>query len=105
MFGLRTSDINWIVNLLEKRSEIEAAVVFGSRALNTYKPGSDIDLALVGKEVSHSTVNAISFQLNEDSPMPYYFDVLDRNTIQNSNLAEHIETVGITIYKRANCST
>lgn len=100
MFGLKNSDIEIIINLLKKHEEVEKAVVFGSRAKGTYKNGSDLDIALFGKLVSFQTINKLSYVFNEESLMPYHFDIINFNSIQNEELKNHINRVGKVIYKR-----
>ena len=48
MFGLPESAIEAIRRVLAKCPGIEKVVIYGSRAKGTFRPGSDIDLALYG---------------------------------------------------------
>ncbi|AWK51261.1 hypothetical protein DIC82_09590 [Clostridium beijerinckii] len=50
MYGLLDKDLNYILDALSKLSEIEKAVIFGSRAMGNYKKGSDIDLVIMGSK-------------------------------------------------------
>ena len=50
-YGLPEEHIKIILDYIARYSEIEEAVLFGSRALGTYKPGSDVDIALKGNKV------------------------------------------------------
>ena len=43
-FGLSVNAIEWITRVLKVFPEIEEAIIFGSRAKGTEKPGSDIDI-------------------------------------------------------------
>ena len=97
-FGLKDGDIEIIIAILKKYPRIEQALIFGSRAKGNYKPGSDVDIVLKG-DVDDSTTE-IGFSLNEDSLLPYKFDVLDYNSISNKNLIDHINRVGIVFYVR-----
>ena len=100
MFGLKESDIFQICSTLAIHNDVDEAILFGSRAKGTYKKGSDVDIALKGASINLSTVNSISFTLNEESLMPYKFDILNYQTIQNQELLHHIERVGICFYKK-----
>jgi nucleotidyltransferase substrate binding protein (TIGR01987 family) len=51
-YGLRDSDVTQILTVLEQCHEVDAALLFGSRAKGNYKRGSDVDLAIVGHELS-----------------------------------------------------
>jgi predicted nucleotidyltransferase len=99
-FGLKEEDIAYIVGALKEFDEIEKAAVFGSRAKGNYKPGSDVDLAIFGEAISFSTIAHLLFMLEEDSPMPYLFDIVDYTHLAHQELKEHIERVGLTIFER-----
>ena len=50
-FGLRDSDIQYMTDLFRQHPDIDEVWVYGSRAKGTNRPGSDVDLALVGPDV------------------------------------------------------
>jgi predicted nucleotidyltransferase len=89
-----------ICRVLEQFPQIERAVVFGSRAKGTYKHGSDVDIALVGADVSERLALDVSGILNEREPLPYFFDVIAFDAIRNTELREHIERVGKCMYEQ-----
>lgn len=101
MFGLRDDDINAIREIIQKFPEVELALIFGSRAIGNYKQGSDVDIALKGIAVNYNTALTISSTLNEETLMPYRFDVLNYNTVQNQDLRSHIDRVDKIIYEGA----
>lgn len=98
MFGLLDRDIEYINKALEKHPEIERVIIFGSRAMGNYKKGSDVDLAIIGKDVNRSIVYNIDDYLNEVYPLPYFFDIIQYNEITNKNLINHINNEGKIIY-------
>lgn len=100
MFGLTHSDLQSITDVIRSYPQIDEAIIFGSRALNTHKNGSDIDIALKGKEIG-SVASTISGILNDESRLPYFCDVLDYALIDNEDLRNHIDRVGKQIYKKA----
>lgn len=100
-FGLKQTDLAVIVSLLEKHSSVESALIFGSRAKGNFQNGSDVDIAIKGKQLNFDIVNQISYWLNEESLMPYKFDILNYHTINNQDLIEHIDRAGIEFYRRA----
>lgn len=53
--------------------------------------GSDVDIAIIGDEAK------MMYMLNEETTLPYFFDVINLEKIKNSNLIQHIESVGIDI--------
>ncbi len=98
MHGLRASDIQVIRSVLAQFPEIESAWLYGSRALGTAKAGSDVDMAIKGAGVSHETVTNIRVALNEESPLPYHFDITNYHRVQNDALKQHIDEAGVLIY-------
>ena len=99
-FGLRDEDISFIINTFRQFDEIEKAAIFGSRAKGTYKPGSDVDIALWGKEVNFTTIARVHAILEDESPMPYFFDIVDYSTLNHQALKDHIDRVGIVVYQK-----
>ena len=53
-YGLLPADLEVIVNTLQAYPQIEKALIFGSRAKGNYKPGSDVDIAIVGVGIDQS---------------------------------------------------
>ena len=100
MFGLLDRDINYIIKALEKYDDIEKAIIFGSRAMGNYKKGSDVDMAIIGKDVNSSIIYKIEDCLNEVYPLPYFFDIIQYNEITNENLINHINNEGKVIYTK-----
>jgi predicted nucleotidyltransferase len=96
-FGLRESDIESIADFLKKLDTIEKAILFGSRAKGNYKHGSDVDIAIIG-DFDFKNLTRLSYLLNQESKMPYKFDIIDYANIQNQELKDHIDRVGVTIY-------
>ena len=87
-----------IAGLARRFSEIEKVVIFGSRALGNAKRGSDIDLAVMGVEVTPQVVMALYECLSEDTNMPYFFDIIHYEAITNPALREHISQYGKVLY-------
>ena len=100
IYGLRDTDLTYMNELFAQRPDIEQVWLYGSRAKGTNHPGSDVDLALVGPDVSRDTVAHIHFTLEEDSPMPFFFDVLHLNTLSNQKLKAEIERTARVLYQR-----
>lgn len=100
MYGLLDRDLNYILKAVSKFTEIEEVILFGSRAMGNYKKGSDVDLAIVGENIDRKILRRISDDLNEEYPLPYFFDVVVYKDISNEELKKHIDSVGKSIYKR-----
>ncbi|MGL4912834.1 MAG: nucleotidyltransferase family protein [Romboutsia sp.] len=100
MFGLLDRDISYIYKALEQFKEIEKAIVFGSRAMGNYKKGSDVDIAIIGENVTNKTIFSLDDYLNEVYPLPYFFDIIQYDLITNEKLINHINNEGKVIYIR-----
>lgn len=100
MFGLRETDVTTIREIIQKFPEVDCAIIFGSRAKGNYSAGSDVDIALKGIFLNHMVTSRISYLLNEETIMPYRFDVLDYQSISNKDLVSHIDQIGKLIYSR-----
>lgn len=98
-FGLSEKALNLMTGELKKFSEIEEALIFGSRAMGNFKKASDIDLVLKGT-FNQDTLSKVKYVLDEVLPLPYFFDVLHYKDISNQELKSHIDTYGKVIYKK-----
>lgn len=98
-FGLRDDSIENMIRIFEKYPGIENVILYGSRAKGNYKPGSDIDLTLIGKDLTLADLNRISFQL-EELNLPQVFDISLFHQIDNRDLIKHINRIGITLFDR-----
>lgn len=98
-FGIFTRSFNLILEALRRRPSIETAYIFGSRALGTASPGSDIDIAVAGPQLDRATVEDLSVELNERLPIPYYVDVVAYDHLDHRGLKEHIDRHGVRFYQ------
>lgn len=96
--GLTDNDLKLIQEAAAQYPDIEALILFGSRAKGTYRKGSDVDIAVQGTAVDDATISGLTDQLNEVLPVPYFFDVLNYNTLAEPALKAHIDRVGLVIY-------
>ncbi|AJF06593.1 nucleotidyltransferase domain-containing protein [Geoalkalibacter subterraneus] len=97
-FGISPTDLARIVGVFEHHEDIDEVVLYGSRAKGNYRPGSDIDLTLCGENLNLRTLNRVSNDL-DDLLLPYSFDVSIYSQIENEDLIDHIQRVGVTIYR------
>ena len=98
-FGLSDAQLAEITAILQKYPEVNRCLIFGSRAMGNYGEASDIDLAIKGKGLTFSIIARISGDL-EDSELPFLCDVVNYHTIDHPPFKEHIDTEGITFYRR-----
>lgn len=93
IYGLRADIVEKIVQTIKKNLKIQKIILFGSRAKETYKKGSDIDISIVSEDLTLKELNHIKVMLDE-LMLPYKIDLLDYGRISNSDLKEHINRAG-----------
>jgi predicted nucleotidyltransferase len=99
-YGLNNEVILKIQQVFAQFPEIEKAILYGSRAKGTFKPGSDIDLTLISTHIDFNRLNIIKTSLDELN-LPYTFDLSLQEEIENKNLLDHIQRVGIVFYVKS----
>ena len=98
-YGLQQKTIQEINAIFANYTNIDEAVLYGSRAKGNYKPGSDIDLTLKGKGLNLEQLNKISIDL-DNLLLPYTFDLSIFHQVSNRDLIDHIERIGKKFYTR-----
>ena len=97
-FGLPIATLNTIRGILADVPAVKKAVIYGSRAKGTNRPGSDIDLTLFGEALDLDALGHMATRL-EESPIPYQVDLSIFELIDHAGLREHIERVGQVFYQ------
>jgi predicted nucleotidyltransferase len=97
--GLTDGTVAQIHEVITRFPEVEKALLYGSRAKGNFKPGSDIDLTLVGTALTSKILGQIRGEL-EDGLLPYTFDVSIMAQITQTDLIDHIRRVGVVFYER-----
>ncbi|MGA2298610.1 MAG: nucleotidyltransferase domain-containing protein [FCB group bacterium] len=99
-FGLSEKAMELIFRVFKGFPEVEKVIIFGSRAEDNFKPGSDIDLVIKGENIDNSMAEVIRNLLQEGLYLPYFFDVLDYKSIKNEKLKSHIDLYGVVFYEK-----
>ncbi|MEO8120953.1 MAG: nucleotidyltransferase domain-containing protein [Rhodoferax sp.] len=99
-FGLPGSAIDKISSVFARYPQVEKAVLYGSRAKGNYKPGSDIDLTLMGQALTQRLLGDIAEAL-DDLLLPYSIDLSIFADLNHPDLQAHIERVGVMFYLRS----
>lgn len=97
--GLSDATVQAIADVLKKYPQVQQAILHGSRAKGTYKTGSDIDLTLIGDDLTLRVLYRIMDDL-DDLLLPYTFDLSIYEHINNEALKQHIARVGVMLYVR-----
>lgn len=92
--GLKPATLKKIRKVFAAHPEIDQVVLYGSRAKGNYRTGSDIDLTIKGDQLTLSQLTRIEQEL-DDLLLPYKIDLSLFHTIENQDLIQHINRVGI----------
>ena len=98
-YGLKDIELEKLNKVFAANERIERVMLYGSRAKGTYKPFSDVDITLMGDELTHTDLNSIYLAI-DDLLLPYQFDISIFKSLSNNDLKEHIKRVGITLYTK-----
>lgn len=98
MFGLTQDEISLMQAVFRRHPEVHEVKIYGSRALDSHRPNSDIDFAIWGK-IDRHVIGKISRELDE-LPLPYTFDVTDYAAITHPPLARHIDEFGKPFFRK-----
>ena len=96
--GLSATTVAKIHGVLSQHSEVEQAILYGSRAKGNYKHGSDIDLTLTGSGLVYDDLLKIMGEL-DDLLLPYTIDLSLFASLTHPELIEHIRRVGVVFYE------
>lgn len=98
LFGLPLDAVEKIRTVFAQHTEVQKVVLYGSRAKGNYKTGSDIDLTMYGDDLNQSILLKILDELDE-LLLPWMIDLSIYRQIDNDNLRDHIERVGMVFYQ------
>lgn len=98
-YGIKEEQWDKLLRTFATYPKIEKVILYGSRAKGNYKPYSDIDITLIGTELKHTDLNHIISAI-DNLLLPYQCDVSLFHSLSNPDLIDHINRVGIEIYKK-----
>lgn len=98
MLGLSDKELSTLREVFTKFDAIEEVVLFGSRARGTHKKASDVDLAIKGKNIDLDTLAKLQYTLEEETNLPYFFDVVIYDKIKDDALKRAIDEGGEKLY-------
>ena len=97
--GLKNKHRQTLVDILAANPRVERVVLFGSRAMGTYSPESDIDLALYGDELTLDDLAKLKVRI-EETTIPQQVDLILVTDIDNEKLLRHIREQGVEWFRR-----
>jgi predicted nucleotidyltransferase len=95
--GLPDKAVAKLLSVFAAHPHVEQVILYGSRAKGNYRPGSDIDLTIVGNAVDWQELLRIDNEI-DDLLLPYKWDLSLLRQIDNPDLLEHIRRVGVVFY-------
>ncbi|PCJ20712.1 MAG: hypothetical protein COB02_04075 [Candidatus Cloacimonadota bacterium] len=102
-YGLSEKQLKEIIKVLSSFEEVESAILFGSRAINTFKVASDVDIAIFGKKVDMFFAAKVKDYFEDETYLPYFFDIIAFGSIKSDDLITHINTKGVKVYTKSIC--
>lgn len=102
--GLKDKYHRAIIEILSANERVERVVLFGSRAMQTHTPASDVDLVLFGDRLTLTDQTRMAAAI-EALTMPQRVDLLLHKHIDNEKLKEQISKHGMNWFQRfpTNC--
>jgi len=97
--GLKDKYRRTLIDILAANPHVECVVLFGSRAMGTHRPESDIDLALYGNELTLDDLAKLKARIEETS-IPQQVDLVLVKDVDNRALLAHIEKQGVKWFRR-----
>lgn len=98
-YGLADATLEEILAVFRENSQVEDVILFGSRAKGTFRPGSDIDLAVKGNLTFQEFIKLL-VKLDE-LELIYKIDAINHQTVKSQELLDHINTVGVSLLQTA----
>ena len=99
-FGLSDTVIQELQDVFRRYANIEKVLIFGSRSKGDYRAGSDIDLAVIGKDIDYRLMLNLQCDI-EDLELLYSIDLLDYQKKKGTPIGDHIDRVGQVFYEAA----
>lgn len=99
MFGLSQETIHDIQSVFENFPNVEEVLIFGLRATGNYREGSDIDLAIIGSNITFDEILEISSRI-DDLGLLYNVDVLNYDQQNGTSIDNEIDKYGKTFYRK-----
>ena len=96
-FGLSDTVIKELQDVFRRHANIEKVLIFGSRSKGNYRAGSDIDLAVIGKDIDYNLLLSILCEI-DDLDLLYTVDLLDYQKKKGTPIGDHIDRVGQAFY-------
>ncbi len=96
-FGFSQNIIDQLISVFKQYPEIQSVLLYGSRAKGNFRPGSDIDLAIIAPDLSFNSFAGLCSKI-EDLPLIFKIDCVHLDHLKKEALINNIQTEGKKIY-------
>lgn len=97
-FGLEDNIIEELCSVFRRYKNVKRVLIFGSRAKGTYRPGSDIDIAVIADDFTLNQRLLMMCDI-DDLMLLYGVDIIDYNKQVGKPIYDHINRVGKVLYE------
>jgi len=97
--GLPEASSARLLEVLRANPHVDSIWLYGSRAMGSYRPASDIDLTLGGDRLSHIDLLRLMARI-DDLLLPWQVDLSLRQTLPE-DLQAHVGRVGQCLWSRS----
>lgn len=98
-FGLTDRDMESIFSIFDDCKDVTSVYIFGSRAKGSHNLGSDIDLAIMDRNLPEKKIRELKSDF-EESTLPYNVDLIHYPALDKREFIDHIDRVGVPFYSR-----
>lgn len=99
-FGLSETAMDIIREICGRFPRISQVIMYGSRAMGTFREGSDIDMTIVADEGFSKNDLLRMADAFDDSMLPYLVDLSIFAELKSPDLKDHIRRRGKVLYAR-----
>ncbi len=100
-FGIDEAILNSLTTTLAACSDVNRAVIFGSRATGSFRNHSDIDVAIYAPTLPWNDFLLLRSRI-DDLPCIFSIDLVHVETLTNEMLRSKIKQDGKIIYQKTN---
>ncbi len=97
-FGLPPHAMAGLQSVFRNHPPIRSVTLYGSRAKGNFRHNSDIDLMLTAPDMTWSEFNRVEQEI-DDLLLPWKVDLALLHHVENQDLLNHVERVGIDIFQ------
>ena len=98
--GIPQADSQQLLELIRSHPQVQNVVLYGSRSLERYRAGSDIDICLEAPSMKLGELLELGAQL-DDLLLPWQIDLQLRHLIAHEGLLAHVERASQLLWERS----